>query len=321
MSAKKEVLSIVIPACNEAGNVARTADALRTAMEAEHISAAVYFVDDGSTDGTWDEIQAAAGTWDMVRGLRFSRNFGKEAAIFAGLTAAGGDCCAVMDCDLQHPVEALVRMYRLWEQGYEVIEGVKEDRGKENIFYKGMSALFYKLMSAASRIDMSRASDFKLLDRKAVDALISLPERNTFFRALSGWVGYKTTAVGFQVQERTVGKTKWSVWKLMQYAVNNILSFTTKPLYLVTGAGVLFMILAIIQGIDSIVSYVTHRAVEGFTTVILIELIVGSIVMFSLGIIGSYVGKIYEEVKGRHRYIIDRTVNLPVREDTPHDAL
>ena len=212
-------------------------------------------------------------------------------------------------------------MYRLWEQGYEVIEGVKEDRGKENIFYKGMSALFYKLMSAASRIDMSRASDFKLLDRKAVDALISLPERNTFFRALSGWVGYKTTAVGFQVQERTVGKTKWSVWKLMQYAVNNILSFTTKPLYLVTGAGVLFMILAIIQGIDSIVSYVTHRAVEGFTTVILIELIVGSIVMFSLGIIGSYVGKIYEEVKGRHRYIIDRTVNLPVREDTPHDAL
>ena len=226
-----------------------------------------------------------------------------------------------MDCDLQHPVEALVRMYRLWEQGFEVIEGVKEDRGRENVLYKGMSALFYKLMSAAAKIDMSRTSDFKLLDRKAVDALVSLPERNTFFRALSGWVGYRTATVGFTVQERQIGQTKWSTWKLMQYAVTNILSFTTKPLYLVVGAGVLFMILAIIQGIDSIVSYVTHRAVEGFTTVILIELIIGAIVMFSLGIIGGYVGKIYEEVKGRHRFIIAGTVGLPGREERGDDAL
>ncbi len=321
MRENREILSIVIPACNEAGNVTRTARALREAMEAEHISAAVYFVDDGSADGTWEEIRAAAGQWDRVRGLRFSRNFGKEAAIFAGLQAAAGDCCAVMDCDLQHPVEALVRMYRLWEQGFEVIEGVKEDRGRENVLYKGMSALFYKLMSAAAKIDMSRTSDFKLLDRKAVDALVSLPERNTFFRALSGWVGYRTATVGFTVQERQIGQTKWSTWKLMQYAVTNILSFTTKPLYLVVGAGVLFMILAIIQGIDSIVSYVTHRAVEGFTTVILIELIIGAIVMFSLGIIGGYVGKIYEEVKGRHRFIIAGTVGLPGREERGDDAL
>ncbi len=321
MSDKKETLSIVIPAYNEAGNISRTAQALRRAMETESISAAVYFVDDGSSDGTWEEIQAAAQAWDMVRGLRFSRNFGKEAAIFAGLSAAAGDCCAVMDCDLQHPIEALVRMYRLWEQGFEVIEGIKEDRGRENILYKGMSALFYKLMTAASKLDMSRTSDFKLLDRKAVDAIISLPERNTFFRALSGWVGFKTATVGFQVQEREIGQSKWSTWKLMQYAVTNILSFTTKPLYLVIGAGALFAVLAVIQGIDSIISYVTHQAVEGVTTVILIELIIGSIVMFSLGIIGSYVGKIYEEVKGRHRYVIAGTVGLPRREERPHDAL
>ena len=315
MNEKRETLSIVIPAYNEAGNVLRAMEAVREIMEREKISAAVYFVDDGSTDGTWEEIGQAVQAWDMVRGVRFSRNFGKEAAIFAGLSAAAGDCCAVMDCDLQHPPETLVEMYRLWENGFEVIEGVKEDRGRENILYKGMSALFYKLMSAAVQMDMSRASDFKLLDRKAVDALIELPERSTFFRALSGWVGYKTATVGFRVQERQVGKSKWSVLGLVKYAMRNITSFTTKPLYLVTGLGMLFLLLALVVGGVCIADYVTHRALEGFTTVILVELIIGAIVMISLGIIGGYIAKIYEEVKGRHRYIIAGTVGLPKRED------
>ena len=241
--------------------------------------------------------------------------------MLAGLASASGDCCAVMDCDLQHPPGTLVEMYRLWENGFEVIEGVKEDRGKESFLYKSMTALFYKLMSAAVKMDMSRASDFKLLDRKAVDALVSLPERSTFFRALSGWVGYKTASVSFRVQERAEGKSKWTTLGLIKYAVNNIVSFTTKPLYLVTGMGVLFLILASVQGIDSIVSYVTHRAVEGFTTVILIELIIGSVVMLSLGIIGGYIAKIYEEVKGRHRYVISGTVGVPKRRERDHDAL
>ena len=321
MCREHETLSIIIPAYNESGNIGPIVQAIRTAMEREGIRACVYFVDDGSADDTWAQISAAASAWDRVRGIRFSRNFGKEAAIFAGLEAAAGDCCAVMDCDQQHPVEALVEMFRLWQNGYEVIEGVKEDRGKENVFYKGMSALFYKLMSLAVRQDMSRASDFKLLDRKAVDALVALPERNTFFRALSGWVGYKTASVGFRVQERYDGKSKWSTGSLVKYAINNILSFTTKPLYLVIIAGLLFLLLAVVQGVEVIVTYFTHRAVEGFTTVILIELIVGSVVMFSLGIIGLYVGKIYEEVKGRHRYVIASTLGLPERRGERHDAL
>lgn len=307
----REVLSVVIPAYNEAGNIERTARAVLDAAGGAGISAAIYFVDDGSTDDTWAEIEAAAERLPSVRGVRFSRNFGKEAAIFAGLETAAGDCCAVMDCDLQHPPETLVEMYRLWEAGFEVVEGVKEDRGRENVLYKGMSALFYRLMSDATRVDMSRASDFKLMDRKAVDALIALPERNTFFRALSSWVGYKTTSVGYAVRERTVGKSKWSTASLVRYAVSNITSFTTKPLQLVIWMGVIFLALAAVQGIDSIVSYVRNRAVPGLTTVILIELIVGAVVMLSLGIIGGYIAKIYEEVKGRHRYIVDKTVGLP----------
>ena len=318
---KKETLSIVIPAYNEEGNIARTAKTVLEIMEREHISAAVYFVDDGSKDGTWAQIEKAAGASDAVRGVRFSRNFGKEAAIFAGLEAALGDCCAVMDCDLQHPPETLVEMYKLWQAGYEVIEGVKEDRGRESVFYKTMTKVFYGIMSAAVKMDMSRTSDFKLMDRKAVDALIALPERSTFFRALSGWVGYKTTTVGYEVQAREIGESKWSTLSLVKYAIRNITSFTTQPLQIVTGLGVLFFILAVIQGIECIVTYVTHRALEGFTTVILIQLITGSIVMLSLGIIGGYIAKIYEEVKGRHRYIVAKTAGLPDQRELDHDAV
>ena len=233
---------------------------------------------------------------------------------------ARGECCAVMDCDLQHPPETLPEMYRLWRAGYQVVEGVKADRGKEGAFHRGMAKLFYRLMSAATRIDMSRASDFKLLDREVVDALAALPERNTFFRALSSWVGYKTVEVEYSVREREVGDSKWSTFALFRYAINNITSFTTKPLQLVTILGVVFLILAVIQGVDSLISYLTHRAVAGSTTVILIELIIGSIVMISLGIIGGYIAKIYEEVKGRHRFIVSGTAGASFREDR-HDAV
>lgn len=320
MEQEKKVLSVVIPAYNETGNIERTADTVLSVLDGAGIGCELLFVDDGSADDTWAEIDRAAQADARVKGIRFSRNFGKEAAIFAGLEMSAGDCCAVMDCDLQHPPETLVEMYRLWEAGFEVIEGVKADRGRENILYKGMAKLFYRLMSSATKIDMSRASDFKLLDRQAVDALVALPERNTFFRALSSWVGYKTTSVSYEVREREIGQSKWSTPSLIKYAVQNITSFTTKPLHLVTIMGVIFLILAFVQGIDSIVSYVTHRAVAGSTTVILIELIVGSIVMISLGIIGSYIAKIYEEVKGRHRYIVAKTIGVTGRRDR-HDAV
>ena len=317
---ERERLSVIIPAYNEAGNIGRTARTVLGILTEAGISAALYFVDDGSGDDTWAEIEKAAGENGAVKGVRFSRNFGKEAAIFAGLEMAAGDCCAVMDCDLQHPPETLVEMYRLWAAGFEVVEGVKEDRGRESVLYKGMASLFYKFMSAATKIDMSRASDFKLLDRKAVDALIALPERDTFFRALSSWVGYKTTQVGYKVREREIGQSKWGTMSLIKYALNNITSFTTKPLQLVTGMGVIFFLLALVQGVESLVTYARHQAVPGLTTVILIELIVGAVVMLSLGIIGRYIAKIYDEVKGRHRYIVDKTLGLEARRER-HDAV
>ena len=315
MAEAKGKLSIIIPAYNEEDNILPAAEAVRAVMNREGIPADIIFVDDGSADGTWDRIEAAAADTERIRGIRFSRNFGKEAAIFAGLEMADGACCAVMDCDLQHPPETLAEMYRLWENGYEVVEGVKEDRGRESLIYKGFSALFYRLMSGAVKIDMRRASDFRLLDRRAVDALVALPERGTFFRALSSWVGYRTATVGFRVQERTAGESKWTPLSLVRYAVKNITSFSTKPLGLVWIMGGVFLLLAVVLGIVCLADYFSHRAVEGFTTVILIELIIGALVMLSLGIIGGYIAKIYEEVKGRHRYIVSKTIHIPNRRD------
>ena len=303
------MLSIVIPAYNEEKMILKTTEVVSGIMEREKIPFELVFVNDGSKDQTWEMIEKAAEKNSHVTGIRFSRNFGKESAIFAGLANAEGDCIAVMDCDLQHPPETLVEMYRLWEQGYEVIEGVKRSRGKESILHRASAGMFYKIMSKAVQIDMSRASDFKLMDRKAVEALLSMPERNAFFRALSSWVGYRTTSVEFDVQERTEGESKWSTWSLIKYAVRNIVGFSSAPLQMITVAGVLTLLLAVVLGIQSMVKYFCGHALEGFTTVILLLLIIGSLIMLSLGVIGIYIAKIYEEVKGRPRYFIARKIS------------
>ncbi len=302
------MLSVILPAYNEEKMIQKASAEIDRILAAEQIDYEIVFVNDGSKDHTWEEIEKAAAQNSRVTGILFSRNFGKESAMLAGLAEAKGDCCAVMDCDLQHPPETLVEMYRLWEQGYEVIEGVKRTRGKESTLHRLSAGLFYKMISKAVKIDMSRASDFKLLDRRAVDALLSLPERNVFFRALSSWIGFRTVSVEFDVQERTEGESKWSTWSLVQYAIKNIVIFSTAALQFVTIAGIAVFVAAILLGIETLVRYFTGHAVEGFTTVILLILIIGSLVMISLGIIGYYIGKIYEEVKGRPRYLISKKI-------------
>ncbi|NCB99610.1 MAG: glycosyltransferase [Clostridia bacterium] len=302
------LLSVVLPSYNEELMIERAAERLGRLLNAENITFELIFIDDGSKDGTWFKIEEEARRHKYIRGIHFSRNFGKESAIFAGLAEAGGDCCVVMDCDLQHPPETVVEMYRLWEKGYEVVEGVKHSRGQESLGHKMSAGLFYRIMSKATGIDMSRASDFKLLDKKAVTALLDMPERNAFFRALSSWIGFKTATVKFDVREREAGESKWSTWSLIKYAVTNIAAFSSVPLQIVTVAGVFMFVFALVMGVESLVRYFGGRSLEGFTTVILLILIIGSMVMMSLGIIGYYISQIYKEVKGRPRYIISRTV-------------
>lgn len=200
-------------------------------------------------------------------------------------------------------------MYRLWEEGYEVVEGVKSDRGKESFLHRFFAKLFYKIISIITKIDMENASDFKLMDRKVIDVLNAMPERNVFFRALSSWVGFRSTQVTFEVHEREEGVSKWSAWALIKYAFSNIVSFTAAPMQIVTIMGAGFFLMAAILGIQSLVYKFMGRALEGFTTVIMIELLLGSIMMISMGIIGFYIAKMYEELKGRPRYIIVQKLN------------
>lgn len=298
------LLSVVIPSYNEEGNIENTVKVLSGILGENAIDYELLFVNDGSSDKTYELIEAESKKNNRVKGISFSRNFGKEASIFAGLQVAVGDCVVVMDCDLQHPAEIIPKMYKLWEEGFEVVEGIKSSRGKEGIFHKMCAGMFYNVMSKLIRMDMKSTSDFKLLDRKVVDVLLSLPEKNTFFRALSFWVGFKTTKVEYDVAERKYGTTKWSFRSLMRYAINNATSFSVLPLQIVTVLGIVSILLSLVLGIQTLVKYFMGTAAEGFPTVILLILLIGGFIMLSLGIIGHYIGKIYEEVKGRPKYII-----------------
>lgn len=304
------MLSIILPVYNEENNIKRAYQAIKEVLLPKEIDFELVFVNDGSRDKSFEVIRELAEQVSDAKiiGLSFSRNFGKEAAIFAGLSHATGDVCAVMDCDLQHPPETLLEMYALWEQGFEIIEGVKRSRGKENPVYKVFAKLFYRLISHSTGIEMYRSSDFKMLDRKVVDEYVKLTERNIFFRALSSWLGYKSAVVEFDVKERASGTTKWSIKSLIRYAVGSITSFTTAPMQLITFSGIIFFIFALILGIQSIVKWATGHALEGFTTVILLLLLTGSLIMISLGIIGYYLARIYEEIKGRPRCIVEEIV-------------
>lgn len=301
------MLSVVIPAYCEQEMVPVAAAQITELLLREKIPHELIFVDDGSKDATWAQIEAASKQHAAVRGVRFSRNFGKEAAIFAGLQHTKGDCVAVIDCDLQHPPEKLIEMYRLWEQGVEVIEGVKSDRGKESLLHRLSAKLFYSLISRATKVDMSRASDFKLLDRKAVNVILTMREKRAFFRALSSWVGFRTAEVSYEVRERTAGESKWSTWSLMKYAISNITAFTALPLHLVTIFGILTLLVSLVMGVIALVQKIMGIALGGFTTVIILLLFLGSLIMLSLGIIGYYLGNIYEEIKDRPRFIVADT--------------
>lgn len=303
------LLSIIIPAFNEETNIENTTKVLKELMEREKLNYELIFISDGSTDATYEKITLEMMKNSCVKGAEFSRNFGKEASIFAGLELALGEACVVIDCDLQHPPDVIPKMYRLWTEGYQVIEGIKTSRGKESFLHKLFANTFYGIMGKVIKIDMKASSDFKLIDRKVVNALLGLTERNTFFRALTFWAGFSSISVEYEVQERIYGETKWSFWSLMKYAVMNTTSFTTIPLQIVTLMGVLSIGFSIIMGIQTAYNYFKGNAVEGFTTVILLLLIIGGFIMLSLGIIGHYLARIYEEVKGRPKYIIKNLTN------------
>ncbi len=297
-------LSVVIPAFNEEDMVEAAARTVGGVLRDAGIPYELVFVDDGSKDGTWEAILRAHGADPNVRGVSFSRNFGKDRAVFAGLSKARGECVAVMDCDLQHPPEKLPEMYALWEQGFEVVEGVKRDRGEESGLHRACAGAFYSVISKLAKLDMKRSSDFKLMDRRVVDTLLSLPEEDVFFRGLTAFVGYRRAEVEFDVAQRTAGVSKWSFKSLARYAVSSVTAFSAAPMQLAAVFGVLFGVIAVVTGIlYAIVGWDADGWLVFLAVMILLAL---ACVLLCMGIIGYYVGRTFRQSLGRPRFIISR---------------
>lgn len=302
-------ISLVVPCFNEELSIKPFYEEICQVLGTlEDVDFELLFIDDGSSDRSLELVKKLNTQDSRVKGISFSRNFGKEAALFAGIRAVTGDCCVILDADLQHPPQVILEMYELWKNGYEVVEGLKRSRGEESATHKFFANTFYSLMSKAIGMDMNSSSDFKLLDKKVVDELASLTERNTFFRALSFWVGFKTATVNYDVQDRVAGATKWSFISLIKYAVDNVISFSNKPLHLITFTGLLFAFIGFIVGVDTFLSYLNGESSQGYPTMIFVMLISTGAIMMSLGIVGIYIAKIYDEAKQRPQYIVREKV-------------
>ena len=303
------LISVVIPLYNEGLHVKQLLADLKTALQEIGCRFEVVLVDDGSSDDTWVAIKDEARMWPDLRAIQLSRNFGKELALCAGLERARGEAIIVMDGDGQHPPALLPTMIEKWRTcGADIVQAVKVKRGRESATSKAGAFLFYVILNKLSGFELKGASDFKLINRKVLDTWLAMRERNVFFRGMTAWMGFRTIQIPFEVAPRRAGKSGWSYLRRAKLALIGITTFSSFPLRLVTFAGMIFFLFAVGLGIQTLYLKLAGRAFTGFATVILLELIIGSLLMVSLGIIGEYLARIYEEVKGRPRYVVSKSI-------------
>jgi glycosyltransferase involved in cell wall biosynthesis len=303
------LISVVIPLYKEGSHLSVFLSDLETALQETGCRFELVLVDDGSPDDTWQRIKDEARAFPSLRAVRLSRNFGKELALCAGLERARGDAVVVMDGDGQHPPSLLPVMIEKWRtSGADIVQAVKTKRGSESLTGKLGALLFYLILNKLSGFELKGASDFKLMNRKVADTWLAMRERNVFFRGMTAWMGFTTVQIPFEVVARRGGKSGWSYLRRAKLALIGITTFSSFPLHLVTFAGMIFFIFAVGLGIQTLYLKLAGRAFTGFATVILLELIIGSLLMISLGIIGEYLARIYEEVKGRPRYVITESI-------------
>ncbi|ARP75280.1 glycosyltransferase family 2 protein [Bordetella genomosp. 6] len=297
-------VSCVVPGLNEAANLRVLVPALRACLEQWCASWEIIVVDDGSTDDT-AELMAQ---WSAVEGIRYvqlSRNFGKEAALTAGLEAADGDAVICLDADMQHPPELIGDMLAAWRNGADMVYAVRRQRDDESWFKRVGARAFYRLLSTARGVEVPpHAGDFRLMDRRVVEALVALPERTRFMKGLYAWVGFKSQALPYTPQARRHGASHFSAWKLFRLAFDGLTAFTTWPLRLVSLIGVLFALLSLSYAGYLVADYlISGNAVSGWTTIVTALLFFAGINLISLGVVGEYVARIFDEVKGRPLFI------------------
>ncbi|MEN8182142.1 MAG: glycosyltransferase family 2 protein [Myxococcota bacterium] len=305
MSAQPEI-SVVLPIYNEEGTLGACLGEVLEQLEKLRVRFEILCVNDGSSDGSEKLIERESQRDSRIVPVHLSRNFGKEGALAAGLQAAGGRAVLLMDADLQHPPNLIPLMLERWRGGYEVVEAIKEDRGREGIADRLLARGFYLLMGRAVGENLRDSSDFKLLDRQVVDVLLEFPERCRFLRGLVAWVGFRVARIPFRVQERRAGKSKWSRRALLRYSVQNLVAFSSAPLRVVAWTGFSTVLAAVLLAIGQFYYYFSGRSVSGFTTVILVMLFLSGLILTSLGVISLYVANMYDEQKARPLFVVRR---------------
>ena len=306
------VYSVVIPVYCESQGLFKLLQELYQVLIPLNKEFEIILIDDGSPDDTWRILGQLCLQYPSLKAVRLSRNFGKEYALSAGLELAKGEAIIIMDGDLQHPPALIPAMVDMWRSipKPDIVEAVKTRRSQESFFARAGAKLFYSFLHKTSGYDLRGASDYKLFDRKVLNAWYRMGEHNLFFRGMSAWLGFNRVQLPFEVPDRLSGSTRWSAKNLVKLAITGVTSFSSLPLHFVTFSGGIFLIVALIIILQTVWLKATGQAVDGFATVIILLLIIGSLLMISLGIIGIYIARIYDEVKLRPRYLISETLNV-----------
>ena len=311
-------LSLVVPCYNEEGNVEKFLSETNRVFEGKVESYEFVFVNDGSRDGTYQKLKGLYESNDNVKVLTFSRNFGKESAIYAGLSHAEGDLVCLIDADLQQRPEVVLEMLEHLEADPELdcVTAFQEKR-RENKLISGVKSLFYKLINKVSDVDfVNGASDFRLMKRSMVDAILSMTEFHRFSKGIFSYVGFNTKYIPYKVAARESGETKWSVWKLFKYALEGIFAFSTMPLKISTFVGFISSFASIVYLIVVVVQKLAFGiAVPGYATLVVLILLLGGIQLFALGILGEYIARMYVQTKHRPVYILKEKLTGNDRKD------
>jgi len=304
-------ITVLIPAYDEGEGLERALSTIAGILETISKDWEIIVIDDGSRDNTYERVCRHAQTESRVKGVSFSRNFGKEAALLAGLKYSQGRAVIAIDADLQHPPELMPGMVAKWRDGAKIVHAVKRNRKADSLGKRLAALTINQIISRMGGINMHNSSDFKLLDREIVDILAyQLPERQRFFRGLSSWIGFREAYIEFDVSERIENESKWSFWSLVELSITALTSFTSVPLRIVTFLGLMTLVLGFVVASEALWSWYHGQAVSGFATIIITLLLIGSFIMISLGIIGEYIAKIYEEIKARPPYLVKSTVGI-----------
>ncbi len=303
------LISVVTPMYDEEGNARAIYE--RVAAALKPFAWELVVVDDGSTDATGAILAAIAGADERVKLVSLSRNFGHQAAITAGLEHARGDAVVMMDADLQDPPELVPEMIERWREGADVVYAVRESREGETRLKLYTAHVFYRLMARMAKLELPVDSgDFRLMDRRALEALLAMPERNRFLRGMTVWIGFTQTAVLYHREARTAGETKFTLRKMVRFSFDAISSFSYFPLQLATVIGFVISVLAFVSIPLTIIARYSDVFVPGISSTLVVVLLLGGIQLMTLGVIGEYVGRIYDEVKRRPLYVVRETTNI-----------